>query len=102
MPRFAMYSCMYCAVYSLALSVVIRIRYLVINRAIASTALVRASGTLEQVDRNASMAYLVAGSTHVMKYLLRVVESGLMGPQTSDEMLCPFWVVCYLRLCGFA
>lgn len=72
--------------------------YLLMYLANASTALVRACGTWEREDRNDSIAYRVAVSTDVMKYLFRMVESGLIGLQTSEEMRCPF-AVCGVFFC---
>lgn len=93
------YCCTYCAVHYLALSVVSIVGYFALKRARASSDVVRACGTCERVW-NHNDVYLVAVSTRVMKYLLLCTEFGVIGPQTSDEILCPACLVCSVLLCG--
>lgn len=102
MPRLARYCCTYFAVYSFALSVVKMVGYLDMKRASASMEVVSACGTWDRAARNERKAYRVAVSTNVIKYLLFCTELGAIGPQTSEETLCPACVVCWLLLCGLA
>lgn len=101
-PRLARNCWTYLAVYSFALSVVMIVRYLARNRSSASIDVVRACGTYDLVVRNEMKVYRVAVSISVMKYMLRCVAFGVIGPQKSDEILCPIIVVCCARLCGAA